>query len=254
MTDDTRFVVLSMPRSGSTTLARLLNCHARIRCLHEPFHPHRFGGRFHAFAVHRSVHETLAVIWEKWNAIKHVWDLEGFPFAERAELNDQIVTAATCKVVLVVRRNILRRIVSNHLSRQTHTWIGPRETFISRLATTAVAPLDPAVVRAHIRAESAALAAKIRFLADHHVACHRVDYEDLFSVRSTPDDQRMIVNSILSFLGFEAVEEGRFVESWLQHLDPARHQWATPDVYRRIPDIDVLEEAVGDDVTGWLFR
>jgi len=249
-----RFIVLSMPRTGSTTLARVLNCHENIRCLIEPFHPHRYEGKFHTFAVRRSIRETLAVIWERWNAIKHVWDLEGFPFKERPELNNEVTAEARCKVVFLIRRNILQRIVSHHLSQQTHTWVGPRDAFLNRLRLTEVAPLDANSVRRQIQAEQEAISAKVQFLVDHEVEHMTVEYEALFSEDVTTEDKRSCINSILDFLGFESVTSDEFVQQWLTHFDPAQHRWATPDVYRRIPDIEGLEQAVGNDVTGWLFR
>jgi LPS sulfotransferase NodH len=254
MKDEPRFLIISLPRSGSTTLARLLNCHEHVRCLIEPFHPHRYGGRFHAFAVHRSIDDTLAAIWTQWNGIKHVWDTQGFPFFERPELNNDVVLHARCKIVLLVRRNILRRIVSQHLSRETRTWIGPREAFVARLRTTDVAPLDPDAVRLQIRDEQAVLASQLRFLSDHHLEVLRIEYEDVFSGQVSADDQMSVLNDILTFLGLDPVRRDTFVEQCSRLLDPSRHQWGTPDVYHRIPGIERLEEAVGNDVTGWLFR
>src|SRR5262245_4712708 len=103
MHGEPRFVIVSLPRSGSTTLARLLNCHEQVRCLIEPFHPRRYGGRFHSLAVNRSVRHTLAAIWTEWNGIKHVWDTRGFPFFRRTELNNDVILQAGCKIVLLVR-------------------------------------------------------------------------------------------------------------------------------------------------------
>jgi hypothetical protein len=254
MSDEPRFIIISLPRSGSTTLARTLNVHEHIRCLVEPFHPHRYDGRFHASAIHRSVRATLAAIWTQWNGIKHVWDTRGFPFFGRSELNDEVILHAQCKIVLIVRRNILRRIVSHHLSNQTRTWIGPRETFVRRLQMTHIAPLDPEAIRAQIRHEQAALATQLRFLSDHRLEFTSIEYEDLFSGGGGTDGQFALLNDLLSFLGFDGIRRDTFDEQWSPHLDPARHQWATPDVYRRIPEVDRLEDAVGNDVTGWLFR
>lgn len=251
---ETRFVLLSMPRTGSTTLARVLNFHEDIRCLIEPFHPHRYDGKFHAFAVRRSMREAMAVIWERWNAIKHVWDLEGFPFKDRPELNDDVTHDARCKVIFLIRRNILQRIVSHHLSRQTHTWVGPRDAFIDRLHLTEVAPLDPTAVRRQIEAEQEAIAAKVQFLKNSQIEHATVEYEALFSTATSIEAKRSRINEILSFLGFPPVTSALFAKEWSGNLDPVKHRWATADVYRRIPDIDRLEEAVGSDATGWLFR
>jgi hypothetical protein len=41
-----KFLVFSLPRCGSTTLRRILNCHPRLRCLEEPFNPFNYDGKY----------------------------------------------------------------------------------------------------------------------------------------------------------------------------------------------------------------
>jgi LPS sulfotransferase NodH len=247
-------VIVSLPRSGSTTLARLLDSHDDVRCIVEPFHPHRYGGHFHQFARRRSVGAAFSAIWAQWTAVKHVWDLNGFPFFGRPELNDETLIHAGCRVILLVRRNILRRIVSQHLSRQTRYWIGPREGFIAKLSDTSVVALDPWRVCLDIRAEQEALASQTKFLAEHDIPFLRLDYEDLFRPGASVSDQASVLNDMLSFVGLAPFDRDGFIEKCTSHLDRNKNQWATEEVYRRIPDIERLEDAAGSDITGWLFR
>jgi len=247
-------MIVSLPRTGSTALAQLLSCDARVRCIVEPFHPFRYGGRYHACATNQSLEEALNLIWSEWNSFKHVWDMKGFPFFKRPQLNSDVLYTAACKVVLLTRRNILRRLVSQHLSRKTQTWIGPREAFIARLRTTNVAPLDPSDVRREIQDELTALAEQRRLLSNHHVEFMELEYENLFSDSVAAHEQHSLLNEVLTFVGLGSVQDNTIVARWAEILDPSRHQWAAPDVYRRIPGIDHLDETVGDDATGWLFR
>src|ERR1700690_3290485 len=105
------FVIDSLPRTGSTTLARLLNCHPDIRCLIEPFHP-LYHGHFHVMAMQaKSVEPVLNLIRHRWNGIKHVWEVrDDWPFRDHPELNEAVALNAD-RIICLERRNLLRRYV-----------------------------------------------------------------------------------------------------------------------------------------------
>src|SRR5271169_3144199 len=99
------FVIDGPTRTGSTTLAALLNCHPEINCLIEPFHPRRYGGQFHGMAIERrKIQPVLDLIWCRWTCIKHVWEPNGWPFPENPELNDAVIGEAK-GVLFLTRRN-----------------------------------------------------------------------------------------------------------------------------------------------------
>jgi sulfotransferase family protein len=250
-----RFVVLSLPRSGSTTLARLLNCHKDIRCLIEPFHPKRYAGKFYnAAADERSLDSVLNAIWSKCNGIKHVWESSGWPFEDRPELNDRIVLGPNRRLIFMIRRNLLRRIVSNFISRQTKFWIGTKEEFHERLQSVQLRELSPETVLKQIRSDREAIAHRLESFADRSADVMTLYYEDVFREDASQADQFDVVNSTLEFLGFSQLTLDVFAGEWQHHFDPALNQWASAEVYRRIPGIDRIEEQVGSDESGWLFR
>ena len=140
---DIRFAIVSLPRSGSTSLAEMLNCHRDIRCLIEPFHPKRYDGMFRRSVVgEASLDATLDQIFSRCNGIKHVWESNGWPFMERPGLNFHMSLKPNLHVIFIVRRNLLQRVVSNLISRQTQYWIGTKERFLERLDQVALAPVD----------------------------------------------------------------------------------------------------------------
>src|ERR1035438_6924165 len=118
-------VLDGFPRCGSTTLARILSLHPDIECCMEPFHPKRHGGEFHRLALKAgTVEPALNLLSARWNALKHVWEPStAWPFRERQDLNDDVVKNAEI-VVSLRRRNLLRQIVSSHISKNLHFWIG----------------------------------------------------------------------------------------------------------------------------------
>ena len=248
------FMILSLPRSGSTTLACMLNEHRDIRCLIEPFHPRRYDGEFYHTAVCHSPAAGLQAVWRRWNGFKHVWEADGWPFRLRPELNDELVDASVRKVILLVRRNQFRRIVSNLLSRRTGLWMGTRTQFLQRLEGLQLPPLNPARVREQLQIDQAALRDRCERLAERQVPVMTLHYEDLFREDADGSFRRRHINTILEFLEFTTITADVFGQSWQPHFDPAVHRWATADVYRRIPGIERVEQEIASDETGWLFR
>jgi hypothetical protein len=68
-----RFIIFSLPRCGSTTLARALNCYPGIRCALEPFIPENRPPESGTFGSADDLDAALTGIWAKHNGFKHVW-------------------------------------------------------------------------------------------------------------------------------------------------------------------------------------
>lgn len=248
------FIIDSLPRTGSTTLARLLNCHPEIKCLVEPFHPRRYDGQFHAMALQASsVEPALNLIWHRWNGIKHVWDaFRSWPFPENPKLNDGIIREAG-HVILLERRNLLRRYVSGMISMQLDFWIGTQQQFRARLENAQLKELNPANVLRELKKDRAAAEQRLKFVQSEGVPSMHLFYEDLFEVGITTQQQFETMSSILRFLGFSEVSESAFRNEWVPLLDRDTYQWASADVYRMIPGIEDLEREIASDEVGWLF-
>lgn len=197
---------------------------------------------------------VLQDIWTRWNGIKHVWEASGWPFATDRELHDYLLTHPGKKVVLLIRRNLLRRLVSNYLSRETRFWIGSRAAFLARLHRLQLRELDPDAVRAQIQRDRAALEHCVELLSTSRVPLLTLFYEDIFD-QAVADDQRLSrINELLVFLNATKVTMEAFNLHYKRHFDPSINRWASPEVYRRIPGIERIEQEVGSDDTGWLFK
>jgi hypothetical protein len=254
-TDTAKFVIDSLPRTGSTSLASILWCHPDIRCLIEPFHPHRYRGLFHRMALERhSVNPVLSLIWRRWTGIKHVWEANGWPFADCPELNDEIVIGPDTKVLFLRRRNLLRRVISGLVSRNLKFWMGTRQEFHQRLRDARFRELNTEFVLKQIRQDQAAVARRLQTFAEHRVKMMPLYYEDLFDDQ-TPTAARLArINSIITFLGFNPVTQDAVLDKWMRQLDPDVNRWASPETYRLIPGIERIENEAGSEENGWLFR
>jgi hypothetical protein len=250
-----RFVILSLPRSGSTSLARLVNAHPGIRCLFEPFYIRNYGGKYHALVNDApTVDSALDSIWREWNGIKHVWQSFGWPFYDRPEIEDRIALAPGHRVIYIMRRNLLRRWVSTYLARQMEFWVGTREQFYARLATFQVPAVDVEEAREEIASDRAAMEHRLQSLRSRRTGAMVLYYEDVYREEASEMERFAFTNRVLGFLDFSPVTLEMFRADFQQHLNPDIYRWASPELYRRIPGIERIEEECGSDQTGWLFR
>jgi hypothetical protein len=235
-------------------MAHMLNRHEDVRCLIEPFHPERYGGKFNRLAMQNSLGRALEEIWSGWNAIKHVWEPSGWPFVGKPEMNREFLLSPETNVVFLIRRNLLRRFVSTYISRYTRYWIGSREEFLTRLSAVNLIPLDAKRVRAQLSRDAAAVNGCLRLLEENRVSSMVLYYEDMFGENVPEFRQLQIVRTVLSFLKLGPISDEVFERSWKDCLDPTQHRWSSPDVYAHISNIRHIEAEVGCDETGWLFK
>lgn len=244
-----------MPRTGSTSLAAMLGCHHEISCLIEPFTPLRYGERFRKEVSDvPTLRRALDLIWIRWIGVKHVWQSpHSWPFESRPELNEEIVRHAPT-VVSLERENLLQRYVSWAISRKLQFWIGSKQEFQLRLERIGFPEFEVETVRKAIYLERTSLARRRALLADHP-RVFRLKYEALFGDGVTPDRQIMILNEILTFLGYSSLEASTLSSpSWKQAADARDAKWNTPEIYDRISNARLLDDKLGSDETGWLFR
>jgi hypothetical protein len=123
------FAVLSLSRSGSTALSRVLTLDTNVDIAYEP----DFGDAWRQPERLRSFCLSLN---STFQGIKHVWDPNGWPFANKSHISTlESLSPSTewigvnaslvdCmhKVIFLRRRNQLARIVSDLLGQQTNLW------------------------------------------------------------------------------------------------------------------------------------
>jgi hypothetical protein len=78
-------------------------------------------------------------------------------------------------------------------------------------------------------------------------------YEDIFEGEIESEKQVSFCNSLFVRLGHRALAEEDIRNRCLQYFSPAQYRWANNDVYARLPGSRLLDEQLGNDVTGRLF-
>jgi len=249
------FVIDGPTRTGSTTLAKLLNCHPDINCVIEPFHNRRAGAQFNRLAVESgSIRPALSLIWQRWNGLKHVWESgSDWPFIGRPDLNDAVLSGADL-LIFLRRRNLLRRYVSSVISKRMGFWVGTREEFIMRLDEVHLPELSAAVVERELQNDEAAVSRRLSVIENENLICKHLFYEDLFEEGISREEQVLTLKNLLSFLGFKSEIAPEILGQWGVLFDPNTFRWASSDTYSRIPGIFQIEKQFGSSERGWLFR
>jgi hypothetical protein len=255
--DTNRFLIFSLSRSGSSTLADILRCHPQVRCAGEPFNPDTGPGRIYGRRVmnRAKLEATLSEIWKKYNGIKHVWNRWGYPFGKSPEkevLNRHLLEVCNAKVIFLKRRNALRRLVSNEISQQTRKWqnaAGAREAHLRYHFR----PVDIKHVRLVLEQEFEAIASYRETLVTRQIPFIDVWYEDIYGEEELLEPGPAKIREIISFLDLPQFDEARWARV-MSLLDPHRTKVNSKETYRRIPNIDEVERVLGSEETGWLFR
>jgi hypothetical protein len=248
------FFVFSLPRCGSTTLRRLLNCHPRIRCLEEPFNPFNYGKKYvDQVTDPPSLDETLRGIWSTYNGIKHTWYPDGWPFNNKA-FNELLMLRRNQRVLYLNRRNLLRRLVSNHISNQTNVWGLFNEQDRERVARFKFAPINIAATKWRLDWERRMVAHYRQMLVNHGATFLELWYEDLYNPSIAPQDRFNGLDKIFAFLGEATIADESALAQVNKLFDSSRMKLNSIGTYLRIPGIEELEKQCGSDETGWLFK
>jgi Sulfotransferase family len=243
-----RFLIFSLPRSGSTTLMHILACHPEISCLGEPFNADQ-SGRDYLDRVHNpsTMATTLGEILAEHQGIKHVWHPSGWPFPDPS-LNLLMLDQPNITVLFLSRRNRLRRLLSYEIAVQTNIW-HHRDPIPNRPLTA----LDPVSLQTDLAEARTATAVCLSRLAANQARFERLWYEDLLGRAAPSLDRLARIDDLLRFIGYSPLTgtEGRDRVAGL--LDPNVNRVNDEGSYRRIPNIDDIDAICGNDQVGRVF-
>jgi hypothetical protein len=240
-------LIFALPRTGSTSLAKAINAHTHRWCVIEPFTP----GPNKREPVKNEADLLVRVsqIWQQYNAIKHIWLPCGWPFAGGMKLNKCLLSGMAEKVILLSRRNILRRVVSCELSMQVNIWYVSNSRSLKEFRASDFKALDAENIKRQLTEDVSFLAQWRTTLTDCGVEWMEVTYEDLYGTNGAREIEFF---KVFQFLGMPKDHP-----SWPDIsavVDAPTARMNDTSTYRRIPNIDEIEEKAGADSTGWLFH
>jgi LPS sulfotransferase NodH len=252
-TEAARFIIFSLPRCGSTTLARALNCYPGIRCALEPFIPDNQDSRKNEISNAEALEQALAGIWRSYNGIKHVW-YPNWPFGKALDLNRALVQRPDVKIIFLTRRNELRRLVSTEMSWQTNVWGKYTEADRERARGYDYQQLSTVQIEHQLQS----VASGISFLKDAIRAAGtsvlELQYEDLLADHVFLADRLQLLSRLREFIDAPTPCDAQADFAVARLLDPVMNKLNLPDTYQRIPNIAEIEQRFGSDESGWLFK
>jgi LPS sulfotransferase NodH len=231
-------LIFAHPRSGSTTLAQVLNLHPELRILEEPF-----GDR--AARCVEDLDESLeALVKEPWSAtgIKHVYNFAWpFPPDQADQCNRHLLLRPGWVVVFLWRRNLFEAALSNVIAQQLQAW--DTATGKQRLQER---PALRAVPVPSFRSCFRQLQRQIAAYRDCLVANDRpfieITYEELFGDDVSPGKQMDRVNEILRAAGYPEIREGAEAEA-MRRLMAKDNKVNSQATYELIPNYEELRRA-----------
>jgi hypothetical protein len=224
----------------------LHNCYPDIRSSNGPFNPDNFGGTyFRRVRDIESLDDTLEEIWSSFNGIKHVWHASGWPFTQRHQFNQHLLLKAGSRVLLLNRRNTLRRVVSSQISEQTKVWGIPDERDCDKVPSFKFKPLDVEWLTWQLQFEREAIAEQKSLLNSSGVAHLELWYEDLYQMTPSWRHHLDKVDEIISFLGGSVVTDEATLVKMRELLDPRNTKLNSKATYQRIPGIEEIEATFG---------
>jgi hypothetical protein len=248
-----RFIIFSLPRCGSTTLARALNCYPGIRCALEPFIPDNQESRKNEIGSGVALERALAEIWTGYNGIKHVW-YPNWPFGRALDLNRSLVQRADVKIIFLTRRNELRRLVSTEMSWQTNVWGKYTEADRERARAHDYEQLSVAQIEQQLKSVASGITLLKDAISAAGTSCLELQYEDLFADQVFLADRLRLLSRLREFIDAPGPGDAQADFAVARLLDPVVNKLNLPDTYHRIPNIAEIEQRFGSDESGWLFK
>jgi len=241
------YVIYSLPRCGSTSLAQALNRICPASCVIEPFNGNNYGGRYVNIVREQGLNAAMDILSEEATGIKHVWNKYGWPFAGGMGANDSILTWPKVKIVLLTRRNVLRRIISNEIAAQCRVYQPTTPSKIAVRMEYVFSPVDISKVKAIISDEAKVLDNRRARLVAAKQEWIEVHYESLYA-NSEPIRSRLdCFSEIARFLGYP---KPLVFDDIIQQPTECTSEM----LYRKIPNIGDVERECGAVETGFLFR
>lgn len=249
MSPDTHLLLFAHPRSGSTSLYKILDLHPELSILEEPFNENfprwRPGNKNYLELIHDipSLDAQLAEIFTTHNGVK-VLDYQ-LP----QELMIHLLQRPDCKIIFLRRRNVLQAVVSVLIAQQNRLWkkwemTQPLEAYYRNLQPFDIPDIQRRVVDLQERLDFFESVIDARPAADSF----KVIYEDLYFAPPSQRTQQIAV--LWQRLGLAPLDS----EQIQYYLSPEEVKINSAETYKWLPNANDIQRLCGNDKTGWLFE
>lgn len=250
-----RFVLYSLSRCGTTTIAEVINAVAPGSCVLEPFNKDVHGDKYLSIALCSGIAPALRDIYDRegFHGIKHVCHPTGWPFPDASKLNDELLSSRDCRVVLLYRKNLLKRIVSQLIAEQSRMWTVDNQVKQQARNKCRFKELDHRQVEWFLLKDKMFLPGARSKLGKAGKLWMEMEFEEIFGVADPLASMRAI-NTILSFIDAPCVESEGPLPACIDQLIVKRADYTSLDIYQVIPGIGEIDRLFGSEDNGYLSR
>ncbi|AFZ45417.1 Tetratricopeptide TPR_1 repeat-containing protein [Halothece sp. PCC 7418] len=269
-TSRSSFIIFAYPRTGSSTLVKLLNLHPDLNCRPEPFHQD-YGVSLQAqYLSNTQKDPSLELDPERSRNSQHWVTQYPLPVLDRiiAEINEQnhngikhlsyslsfdqnlhLLMNVYDRIIFLKRKNQLKRIISLYISLQAGFFQGDR----NQLFKKQYQPLDIEKLKRHLNWEKTRQEQYRTIVQALGLDLLELNYEDFLDPKLTPADKIDKLNEVYRYLGVSEIKSGSTMEKMQKLLNPNQNKFNDEQTYRLIPNIDEIAATLGSEETGYLF-
>jgi LPS sulfotransferase NodH len=246
-----RLILLAWPRSGSSSLWKILQAHPGLDLMpSEPFNEGFTGwspgnpdylARIHDI---ESLDTVLAELFGRYHGIKVL----SYQLGE--DQLRHLILRPDLRIIFISRRNLLQTAVSDRIAKQAklyNRWDANPERPLEQYYDS-LEPLDLDDLRGYIRALATHLdwiRSVLNLRTDGHTM--QLRYEDLYF--AAPPAQRAQLSAVWSFLELAPLSAPEVDYC----LDPRTAKLGGRETYGQLPNAAEIDASLGADETGWLF-
>ena len=231
-----QFIIFASARSGSTSLAEVLNKSKGIKMAFEPFHP-KFNTwtpdeKNYSKKIHNSatMNDALNELFSKYTSIK-VLDYQ-FP----KKIYFSMLNRKEFKIVFLRRKNLLSAAISNVIAHQTSQWQKqPDQTIYDHLKP----------IKLNKISEWVDYVGELNETYHQYLETHRkgnyleLIYEQLYSERLEKNKQT--INEICQFLNISMPP----INAIKKHMTPSQAKINSQNIYHKIPNFKEIKAKFG---------
>lgn len=226
-----KFVIFASPRTGSTSLAKVLAESIDVKMVIEPFHENYSiwnpgEPNYHKIITSpETMNQALNEIFGKFSAIK-VLDYQ-FP----QDIYEALLSRKELKILFLRRKNLLDGAISTAVAHQTSQWHKQDDqTVYGNLK-----PIDVQEIKDWMENVSKMNKTYDKFLKENRTGDYlELFYEDLYS--DNFDNNKQNLQQICSFLDISMPSD----EEINKYMTPSEAKINYQDIYRKIPNYEEL--------------
>lgn len=235
-----KFIILAIARSGSTSLARVLNDSEDVKMVIEPFNPDYttwypnepdYSDRV---KDEKSLDDVANELFTRFTAIKTLnYQLD-------TELYEHLMLREELKVILLYRKSVVESVLSAEIGKQTNAWHKDELNATAINAYSQLKPVDIEEIQKHVDFISSQHNQLLDFLSKNKAGDYiELNYEGLYSEDS--DKNLTTITKICDFLDISVPD----IESIDKYMKISNSKVNSREQLEMIPNFGEICERFG---------